>query len=297
LQILKTLYTYSPFKIEKMISYIVWNPDPLIFDLGFYGLRWYSLLFALGFVLSYIILRSHFKKAGMGEEMLEKLTVYVVLATIIGARLAHCLFYDWDYYSDHIIEIFLPVQFQPEFQFTGFQGLASHGGIAGIVIAVFLYSRKYKINAWWIFDKLALVGALAGTCIRFGNLMNSEIVGKPAEVPWAFIFKKVDLIPRHPGQLYEALAYLLIFGILYFLYKKSQRKPGFIFGVFFILLFTARIFIEFFKADQSDFEAGMFLNMGQLLSFPFIIFGIIMVYLKRSKTSNYNALAKVNQIN
>lgn len=266
-----------------MLSYIVWNPDPLIFDLGFYALRWYSLLFALGFILSYLILRGHFKKAGLEEEMLEKLTIYVVLATIIGARLGHCLFYDWDYYSDHILEIFLPVRFQPEFRFTGFQGLASHGGIFGIVVAVILYSRKYKIDAWWIFDKLSLVGALAGACIRFGNLMNSEIVGKPADVPWAFIFVQVDNVPRHPGQLYEALSYLLIFVILYYLTKHSKREPGFIFGVFFVLLFTARFIIEFFKADQSDFEAGMILNMGQLLSIPFIIFGLIMIYLKRNQ--------------
>ena len=270
-----------------MLSYIVWNPDPLIFDLDFYGLRWYSLLFALGFVFSYLILRGYFKKAGLQEEMLEKLTVYVVLATIIGARLGHCLFYDWDYYSDHIAEIFLPVRFEPEFHFTGFQGLASHGGIFGIVVAVILYSRKYKINSLWIFDRLSLVGALAGACIRFGNLMNSEIVGKPADVPWAFVFVQVDSVPRHPGQLYEALSYLLIFVILYFLTKKSSREPGFIFGVFFVLLFTARFFIEFFKADQSDFEAGMILNMGQLLSIPFIIFGLIMIYLKRGKAQEF----------
>lgn len=272
-----------------MLSYIVWNPDPIIFDLGFYALRWYSLLFALGFVLGYSILRSHFKKAGLGEEMLEKLTIYVVLATIIGARLGHCLFYDWDYYSDHIVEIFLPVRFQPEFEFTGFQGLASHGGIFGIVVAVLLYSREYKIKSFWVFDKLSLVGALAGACIRFGNLMNSEIVGKPADVPWAFIFEKVDSVPRHPGQLYEALAYLTIFGILYILTQNNKREPGFIFGLFFTLLFSARFIIEFFKADQSDFEAGMVLNMGQLLSIPFILFGIVLVFLKWQKTNQHTA--------
>lgn len=266
-----------------MLSYIIWNANENILDLGFYQLKWYSLLFALGFVFSYLILRGYFKRAGLGEEMLEKLTVYVVLATIIGARLAHCLFYDWAYYSDHIAEIFLPVKFEPEFRFTGFMGLASHGGIFGIVVAVILYSRKYKINSLWIFDRLSLVGALAGACIRFGNLMNSEIVGKPTDVPWAFVFVQNDSVPRHPGQLYEALSYLLIFAILYFLTRKSHREHGFIFGVFFVLLFTARFIIEFYKADQSDFEAGMILNMGQLLSIPFIIFGLIMMYLKRNK--------------
>lgn len=269
-----------------MLSYIIWNPSGSLFDLGFYELRWYSLFFALGFVLGYIILKKHFKAAGLEEELLERLTVYIILATVIGARLGHCLFYDWDYYSDHLLEIFLPVRFNP-FQFTGFQGLASHGGIFGIVIAVLLYARKYKIKALWVFDKLSLVGALAGASIRFGNLMNSEIVGKPADVPWAFIFKKVDNLPRHPGQLYEALAYLAIFLILYVLTKNNKREPGFIFGIFFILLFSARFVIEFFKADQSDFEAGMLLNMGQLLSIPFIIFGIGCAIMKRQKTKAY----------
>lgn len=270
-----------------MFSYITWNPDPFVFDLGFYALRWYSLFFALGFVISYLILKGYFKKAGLEEEMLDKLTIYVVLATIIGARLGHTLFYDWDYYSDHIAEIFLPVRFEPEFEFTGFQGLASHGGIFGIVVAVLLYSRKYNIKSLWVFDKLSLVGALAGAFIRFGNLMNSEIIGKPADVPWAFIFEKVDAIPRHPGQLYEALAYFTIFVILYFVTRNNKREPGFIFGLFFTLLFSARFVIEFFKADQSDFEAGMILNMGQLLSIPFILFGIVLLFLKRQKTDQY----------
>lgn len=267
-----------------LISYIHWNPDGTLIDLGFFEIRWYSLLFALGFVFSYLILRGEFKRTGLGEEKLEKLTVYVVLATVIGARLAHVFFYDWDYYSDHLAEILLPVRFEPEFQFTGFRGLASHGGIFGIVVAVLLYSRKYKVKALWLFDKLSVVGALAGACIRFGNLMNSEIVGKPADVPWAFVFEKVDNVPRHPGQLYEALAYLAIFGFLYWFDRRSRRQSGFIFGLFFFLLFSARFLIEFVKADQSAFEAGMLLNMGQLLSIPFLIFGLVLMYLKRHKT-------------
>ncbi len=268
-----------------MLLYIEWNPDPTIIDLGFYSLRWYSILFALGFVLCYILLKKHFKNAGLGEEKLEKLTVYVVLATVIGARLAHCLFYDWEYYSDHIAEIFLPVRFEPEFHFTGFQGLASHGGIFGVMVALFLYSRVYKISLVWLLDKLSLVGPLAGVCIRLGNLMNSEIVGKPADVPWAFIFERVDSVPRHPGQLYEAIAYLLIFFVLNLMYSKSRRAPGFTFGMFMVLLFAARFIIEFYKADQSDFEAGMLLNMGQLLSIPFIILGLVIIFLKRGKAS------------
>ncbi|MBX2915580.1 MAG: prolipoprotein diacylglyceryl transferase [Cyclobacteriaceae bacterium] len=261
-----------------MFTFIEWNPSPVIIDFGFYEVRWYSLLFALGFVLSYMILKGQFKKAALHENLLDKLTVYIVVATVLGARLAHCLFYDWEYYSQHLLEILLPFRFNPEFRFTGFMGLASHGGIFAIVIAVLLFARSYKVNAWWIFDKLSIVGALAGACIRLGNLMNSEIVGKPTDVSWAFIFVPVDNLPRHPGQLYEALAYLFIFVLLFLLDRHNARKPGFIFGIFFVLLFTARFLIEFVKADQADFEAGMVLNMGQLLSIPFILAGFYIAY-------------------
>ncbi|MEK6476293.1 prolipoprotein diacylglyceryl transferase [Catalinimonas sp. 4WD22] len=263
-----------------MINYIVWNPDGIIFDLGFIALRWYSLLFALGFILSYQILSVYFKREGVAQEKLDKLTIYLVLATVIGARLGHCLFYDFEYYSQHIAEIFLPVRFSPEFEFTGFQGLASHGGILGVFIATILFCRKYKVELLWLLDRLSVVGALAGCCIRLGNLMNSEIIGKPATVDWAFIFAKVDDVPRHPAQLYEAIAYFLIFVVLSILYRKTHKPSGFIFGLFFVLLFSARFFIEFFKADQVAFEADMTLNMGQWLSIPFIISGLVLMFLK-----------------
>lgn len=267
-----------------MLTYIHWNPDGTIVDLGFYALRWYSVLFALGFVLGYLLFRVHFKNAGLGEERLEKLTVYVGVAAIIGMRLGHCLFYDWDYYSENIAEIFLPFRFEPEFRFIGYQGLASHGGIFAVSIALILYARNYKIRLMWLLDKLALVGPLAGAFIRFGNLMNSEIIGKPADVSWAFVFEQVDRVPRHPGQLYEAIAYLFIFVFLNILAPKVRRENGFVMGLMLILLFLTRFVIEFFKADQSDFEAGMLLNMGQLLSIPFIILGIVLLYMKRGRT-------------
>lgn len=266
-----------------MLTYINWNPDSIIIDFGFYALRWYSLLFGLGFVLSYLLFRSHFKKAGLGEDKLEKLTVYTALAAVIGMRLGHCLFYEWDYYSENIAEIFLPVRFEPEFVFTGYLGLASHGGGIATLIVIVLYARKYKISLFWLLDKLALVIPLLGVFIRLGNLMNSEIIGKPADLPWAFIFEQGDRIPRHPGQLYEAIAYLLIFAFLNILAPRSKRESGFIFGLFLALLFAARFFIEFFKADQSGFEAGMLLNMGQLLSIPFIILGVVLMVLKRGR--------------
>lgn len=265
------------------MAYIIWNPDSTLLDLGFYELRWYSLLFGTGFVLSYIILKQYFKRENVKEEVLEKLTIYVVLASVIGMRLGHCIFYDWDYYSDHLLEIFLPFRFEPEFHFTGFQGLASHGGAIGILVGIVLFSKKQKINFFWIMDKLALVVPLAGFCIRLGNLMNSEIIGKPASVSWAFVFAQVDNIPRHPGQLYEAIAYLIIFFIVNFLYKKVHKQQGFVFGAFLVLLFTARFIIEFFKAIQSEFEADMTLNMGQWLSIPFVILGIVLMVLKHKK--------------
>ncbi|MCX2741115.1 prolipoprotein diacylglyceryl transferase [Pontibacter anaerobius] len=278
------------------MTYIHWNPSPVIVDLGFYELRWYSFLFALGFVLSYTVLNVQFKETGFGVRLLDKLTGYIAAATVIGARLGHCLFYDWDYYSSHILEIFLPFRFYPEFEFTGFQGLASHGGIFAIVVAVILFSKKYDIKALWIFDKLSVVGALAGACIRLGNLMNSEIVGKPADVPWAFTFVRVDSIPRHPGQLYEVLTYLAIFAVLFTLDRKAKREPGFIFGLFFVLLFSTRFIIEFFKANQSDFESGMLLNMGQLLSIPFIILGIVLLLTRRKRQLYAADLEQTNMV-
>lgn len=270
------------------MNYILWNPDDTIIDLGFYALRWYSILFALGFVFSYLILKRQFKKEKVEEDKLERLTIYIVLATVIGARLGHCLFYDFDYYSQHILEIFLPFTFEPSFEFIGYQGLASHGGALGILIALVLYSRKYKMNILWVADKLALVMPLAFGLIRLGNLMNSEILGSSATVPWAFVFLKVDDIPRHPAQLYEAIAYLLTFLLLTILNRRVSKPAGFLFGIFLIMVASARFILEFFKEDQAAFEEGMLLNMGQLLSLPFILLGLILVLLPKKATKADN---------
>ena len=268
---------------DTLMTYISWNPDGTIVDLGFIALRWYSLLFALGFILSYLILIQKFRAEGFSEALLERLTVYVALAGVVGARLGHCLFYDFEYYSNNIAEIFLPVRFNPQFEFIGYQGLASHGGAIAILIAVVSYSRSYKLELFWVLDKLALVIPLAGCLIRLGNLMNSEIIGSPTQVPWAFVFQRVDSTPRHPGQLYEAIAYFLIFVLLNIVEQKTNRRSGFIFGLFLVLLFLTRFLIEFFKADQSAFESGMVFNMGQLLSIPFIILGAILIVVNRRK--------------
>jgi phosphatidylglycerol:prolipoprotein diacylglycerol transferase len=269
----------------SITGYITWNPNPNIFDLGFYALRWYSVLFLAGFVLSFVILKNRFKTAHLELYLLEKLTIYVVVGTLVGARLGHCLFYDWAYYSKHISEIFLPFQFSPTFRLTGYQGLASHGGGIGIFIALFLYNYRYKtqVNLLWIMDQLALVVPLAGCCIRLGNLMNSEIIGRPTQVNWAFIFVQDDNVPRHPGQLYEALAYLSIFIVINLVARYRPSKNGFFLGMFLVMVFTARFLLEGLKADQEEFEAHLLLNMGQLLSIPFIIAGIVLLVIKRGK--------------
>lgn len=277
-----------------VIDTIVWNPSDSIIDLGFFALRYYSLCFLLAFVFSYIVVKKQFAKYGVNVELMDSLTVYVVLGTLIGARLGHCLFYDFAYYSHHPLEIILPFTFSPHFKITGFQGLASHGGGIGIMISLILFSRKFKLKLWFLLDQIALVVPLAGTFIRLGNLMNSEIIGKPTDVSWAFIFLKDDNIPRHPAQLYEAIAYILIFAFVYFMISKYPKAPGFYFGLVIFLIFCFRMGIESIKEDQSAFEAGMLLNMGQILSIPFILGGMLIMYLKRGEPepAALNATAK-----
>ncbi|MGF7079669.1 prolipoprotein diacylglyceryl transferase [Mucilaginibacter sp. UYCu711] len=264
-------------------AFIIWNPDPNLFNIGFLALKWYSLLFLAGFVISYQLLKSHFKRHHIDHHLLDRLTIYVAVGTIAGARLGHCLFYDFDYYSHHIAEVFLPFTFSPQFKFTGYQGLASHGGAIGILLAIFFFSRKYCVKYLWVADQLALVVPIAGCCIRLGNLINSEIIGKPSQVPWAFIFVQKDNLPRHPAQLYEALAYLAIFFVVNAFATRPGSKPGFVFGLFLILLFSARFYLEALKENQSAFEDHWLLNLGQLLSLPFMLLGLILIILCYSK--------------
>jgi phosphatidylglycerol---prolipoprotein diacylglyceryl transferase len=275
----------------QLTNHISWNIDPIIFEIGFLSLRWYSLFFVSGFFISYQILKRHFQREEISQAVLDKLTVYMVCGTVIGARLGHCLFYDFEYYSDNLLEVFLPVTFHPSFSFTGFQGLASHGAAIGILISVLLFSKRYGTSLLWILDKLALVIPLAGCLIRIGNFMNSEMIGHPTSVPWAIVFEKVDPLPRHPGQLYEAILYLLIFLFLTVLDKRVHKRPGFIFGLFLATLFFSRLMVEFWKEDQSGFENDMLLNMGQLLSLPFILLG---VWLLLSRSRNSSSLEMVD---
>jgi len=264
-----------------VLDTVLWNPSDSLIDLGFFALRYYSMFFLLAFVASYIVVKKQFVKHGIDVALMDSLTVYVVLGTLIGARLGHCLFYDFAYYSQHPLEIILPFTFTPEFKITGFQGLASHGGGIGIMVSLILFCRKFKLKLWFMLDQIALVVPLAGAFIRMGNLMNSEIIGKPADVSWAFVFLKVDTIPRHPAQLYEAIAYILIFSLVYLLVSRYPKASGFYFGMVIFLIFCFRIGVEFIKEDQSAFEAGLLLNMGQILSIPFILTGLVIMYLKR----------------
>lgn len=252
------------------------------------------MFFLLAFVSSYIVVKKQFEKHKIDVALMDSLTIYVVLGTLIGARLGHCLFYDFAYYSKHPLEIILPFTFTPEFKITGFQGLASHGGGIGIMISLILFSRKHKLKLWFLLDQIALVVPLAGMFIRLGNLMNSEIIGKPTDVSWAFVFLRDDNIPRHPAQLYEAIAYLLIFIFVYAMVKRYPKASGFYFGLVIFLIFCFRIGIEFIKEDQSAFEAGLLLNMGQILSIPFILGGLLIMYLKKGEPTTVVTTAKNN---
>lgn len=275
-----------------MIAYIEWSIKPQIVDLGFIELRWYSMMFLLGFVFGYIILTRIFKKEGLSIELLDKLTFYVVISTIIGARLGHCIFYEPEIYLRHPLRMILPFEGTPgvDFRFTGYQGLASHGGIIGILIGLYIYSKKYKRPYMWILDRAAIAGALGGAFIRFGNFFNSEIVGVATDLPWGVKFinlsapgTPLENIPAlHPAQLYEGICYLIIFIVLLMVYYKTypDLKPGLLIGLLFALIFIARFLIEFVKKDQVNFEAGMALNMGQLLSIPFILLGLYLIFRK-----------------
>lgn len=296
---MKVLFYFYPCrnKIHEMIlSYIDWNVKPQIFQLENFELRWYSLLFALGFLVGYYIMAWMFKKEKISIELLDKLTVYIIVATIFGARFGHCIFYEPEVYLKDPLRMILPWQGMPftdNFKFTGYQGLASHGGAIGILIALALFSRKFKLPYLWILDRIAIVTAFAGGCIRTGNLFNSEIYGVQTDLPWGFRFLREALygtpidqiVPKHPTQLYEAFAYFAIFALLMFFYYKGHEKyhHGFFVGIFLSLVFTARFFIEFIKEDQVSFETGMQLNMGQWLSIPFVIAGALLFYFSLKK--------------
>ncbi|MDD2961592.1 MAG: prolipoprotein diacylglyceryl transferase [Muribaculaceae bacterium] len=269
-----------------MIEFITWTANPEIFS-SVVTVRWYGLMFAIGFWIGYEIVYRIFRHEGAPEAWLGKLFIYVVVATILGSRLGHVFFYQWDYYSVHPIEIFKIWE----------GGLASHGGTIGIIIAIFIFSKFVTHrSALWTFDRLVIPVALVGAMIRLGNLMNHEIFGHATDMPWGFRFvqnlhqwmngaEPIFTAPSHPTQIYEALAYLALFGLMMFMYWKrnAEERPGLIFGVFLTWLFTARFLIEYVKNAQVEFEETMALNMGQLLSIPFIIAGMALIIYSYSR--------------
>ncbi|MFT5148081.1 MAG: phosphatidylglycerol:prolipoprotein diacylglycerol transferase [Flavobacteriales bacterium] len=261
-----------------ILQSIAWDVDPEIFSLGSFKLQYYGLLFVSGIALCFVCLKWIFKRESLSQDNLELLTMYGIFGIFIGARLGHCIFYEPSYYLANPLEILLPIQkgLDGGYSFTGFRGLASHGGTAGLIVALYFYVKKTKQPIMSTLDLIGIVAPLGAGFIRLANLMNSEIIGMPADVPWAFIFKRIDDIPRHPAQLYESICYFLIFGLHFFLYKKygHRLKNGYFFGSAIALIYIARFFIEFVKERQVAFEEGLLLDMGQILSIPFVLIGL-----------------------
>jgi prolipoprotein diacylglyceryl transferase len=275
------------------MKYIHWDLDPEIINILGISLRYYGLFFVSGLILCIYILGWIFKKEKIPSEYLEKLSIYGLIGILVGARLGHCLFYQPSYYFSHPLEMILPIIFLPTggIKFIGFQGLASHGGGLGLIIALIFYARKTKQSIINTIDLIAIVTALGGGFIRLANFMNSEIIGTQTSKPWGIIFERVDNVPRHPAQLYEAISYFLIFGLMIILYKTNRDKlrNGFFFGLVLVLIFTARFFIEFVKERQVAFEENLKLDMGQLLSIPYILIGIGFIIYGITRTRKLSA--------
>ena len=279
------------------LLFVYWAPNEVLFHIGSFGVRWYGLCWLIGIALAFFIVKRLYKEQKIKDELFDPLFLYCFVGILVGARLGHCLFYEpevWLSSWQHVLQIFIPIHIFPDgsWKFTGYTGLASHGGTIGLMIALWLYCRKTGVKLWTVLDNIAIATPITACFIRLGNLMNSEIVGKVTDVPWAFIFANGDPVfahePRHPGQLYEAIAYLCFFWIGWYIYKRNThpgspegrgKRPqvgtGFFFGLCLTLIFTFRFFIEYTKEIQVDFESGMIFNMGQLLSVPFIILGVV----------------------
>ena len=266
----------------NLISYIYWDPNLLVFGL----VRWYSLCWLIGLLLAYLIVKNLYKQQGIKAELFEPLFLYCFVGILAGARLGHCLFYQPDYYLSslkHVTEMIIPIHFLPDggWKFTGYEGLASHGGAIALVLCMIWFARRYgRDNGFdfaWIMDHLAIATSFAACLIRLGNLFNSEIYGVATNLPWGFVFlRDNETAPKHPTQIYEALSYLLLGICLIWIYRKWLYKTyrGLYIGIFLIWCFGSRFLIEFIKNPQVAFEEGMKLDMGQLLSIPFILFGI-----------------------
>lgn len=282
--------------MSNILLYILWNPDLEAFSFGPISIRWYSLMWLIGLALAYLMVRWLYKKQNIPNEKFEPLFIYCFMGILIGSRLGHCIFYQPDYFLTSwkgFVEMLLPIKITADgWHMTGYQGLASHGGTLGLMLSLLLYVKHFKVPAWTVLDNIAIATGITACCIRIGNLMNSEIVGKITDesLPWAFWFVQNDgpqnVVLRHPGQLYEAIAYALLFLIMVILYKKLPQKvgTGFYFGLCLAYIFTFRFFIEYYKEVQEAFEEGLPFDMGQILSIPFVILGVYCMI--RSKRNN-----------
>ena len=283
----------------NLLNYIVWDPDLVAFRISFITVRWYGLMWIIGLALAYFVVKRLYKEQQIKDELFDPLFLYCFFGILIGARLGHCIFYQpQDFLTSWqgIVEMLLPIHFGNDgswlgenfgFFLTGYAGLASHGGTLGLMLALWLYVRRTKLSIWTVLDNIAIATGTTACFIRLGNLMNSEIIGKITDVPWAFIFERVDMMPRHPGQLYEAIAYAILFGLMWYLHKRMPEKigTGWYFGFCLAYIFTFRFFIEYTKEIQEAFEASLPLDMGQILSIPFIILGIYCMVRAKKKVS------------
>ena len=259
----------------------MWDPSDTALTFGPFAIHWYSMCWLVGLALAYLIVQRLYKEQKVKEGLFDPLFIYCFVGILAGARLGHCLFYQPDVFLSswqHFIEIFLPIHIGDDgsWRFTGYRGLASHGGTLGLMLALWMYVRRTKMNVWQVLDNIAIATPVTACFIRLGNLMNSEIIGRITDVPWAFIFECVDSMPRHPGQLYEAITYALLFFIGWRIYRKHPERvgTGYFFGRCLAFMFSARVVIEYTKEVQEAFEQALPLNMGQLLSIPFVIIGI-----------------------
>ena len=261
------------------LAYIMWEPDPVAFNLFGFGVRWYGMCWALALLGGYMMMAWLYKNQRLGKDKFDPLFFYIFLGVLIGARLGHCLFYEPGYWLTHPIEMLLPIKRDAggSWHLVGYEGLASHGGVIGMMVAIWLYSRRHKVNIMRVLDNMGIVAPLSAAFIRMGNLFNSEIVGNPTDMPWGFIFAhNGETFARHPAQLYEALFYLFLFVFAVLAYKRLKYTigKGFFFGLCLTSIFVFRFLIEFLKENQEAYEETMFLNMGQLLSLPLILLGL-----------------------
>lgn len=271
-----------------LLNYITWNVDPVLVQLGPLAIRWYGLFWALGIWATLLITQRIFKNEKLPEAWLDKLFIYTIIGAIVGARLGHCLFYEWQLLPEPVTFWGITFKYGNHYLSSPWEllyvwqgGLASHGGAIGILIAMILYNINVsKKGIHWIFDRLLIGVAICGAFIRLGNLMNSEIYGNATSLPWGFIFTRAgETQPMHPTQIYETLYCFFTFAVLWWLYwkKKAYKRNGLLFGVFLIGIFGSRFIFEFIKLNQEAFESSMFFNMGQILSFPFIVWGITLI--------------------